>query len=149
MAKLMEFVHLTQACLFIVLPSPIHRASIFKFVHIREELLIAVLRHQLLRSRRCPKLMNKLEKMGCGRSVVGLVVPLGYPFNLDGTNIYMTMAALFIAQATNTELTWMQELTHRRGDADSKGASGITGASFIALASTLAVVLSIPIAGMA
>jgi aerobic C4-dicarboxylate transport protein len=82
--------------------------------------------------------------------VVGLVVPTGYSFNLDGTNIYMTMAALFIAQATNTELTLMQELTIL-GVAmlTSKGASGITGAGFITLAATLHVVPDIPVAGMA
>jgi aerobic C4-dicarboxylate transport protein len=85
--------------------------------------------------------MHKLEKLGCARSVVGLVVPTGYSFNLDGTNIYMTMAALFIAQATNTELTLMQELTILAvAMLTSKGASGITGAGFITLASTLAVV---------
>jgi aerobic C4-dicarboxylate transport protein len=82
--------------------------------------------------------------------VVGLVVPTGYSFNLDGTNIYMTMAALFVAQATNTELTLLQELTIL-GVAmlTSKGASGITGAGFITLAATLAVVPTIPVAGMA
>jgi aerobic C4-dicarboxylate transport protein len=80
---------------------------------------------------------------------VGLVVPTGYSFNLDGTNIYMTMAALFVAQATNTELTLTQELTIL-GVAmlTSKGASGITGAGFITLAATLAVVPTIPVAGM-
>jgi len=97
-----------------------------------------------------PRLMAKLEKMGCARSVVGLVVPTGYSFNLDGTNIYMTMAALFIAQATNTELTLTQELTILVvAMLTSKGASGITGAGFITLASTLAVVPTIPVAGMA
>jgi len=82
--------------------------------------------------------------------VVGLVVPTGYSFNLDGTNIYMTMAALFVAQATNTDLTLMQQLTIL-GVAmlTSKGASGITGAGFITLAATLAVVPTIPVAGMA
>ena len=94
--------------------------------------------------------MRKLEKLGCSKSVVGLVVPTGYSFNLDGTNIYMTMAALFVAQATNTELTLLQELTIL-GVAmlTSKGASGITGAGFITLAATLAVVPTIPVAGMA
>jgi hypothetical protein len=72
-----------------------------------------------------PALMRKLEKLGCPKSVVGLVVPTGYSFNLDGTNIYMTMAALFVAQATNTELTLMQELTILlRGDADLEGRLG-------------------------
>jgi aerobic C4-dicarboxylate transport protein len=94
--------------------------------------------------------MTKLERLGCAKPVVGLVVPTGYSFNLDGTNIYMTMAALFVAQATNTELTLWQELTIL-GVAmlTSKGASGITGAGFITLAATLAVVPTIPVAGMA
>ena len=97
-----------------------------------------------------PSLMTKLEKLGCSKSVVGLVVPTGYSFNLDGTNIYMTMAALFIAQATNTDLTLGQQLTIL-GVAmlTSKGASGVTGAGFVTLAATLAVVPTIPIAGMA
>ena len=97
-----------------------------------------------------PSLMTKLEKLGCSKPVVGLVVPTGYSFNLDGTNIYMTMAALFIAQATNTDLTLGQQLTIL-GVAmlTSKGASGVTGAGFVTLAATLAVVPSIPIAGMA
>ena len=97
-----------------------------------------------------PSLMTKLEKLGCSKPVVGLVVPTGYSFNLDGTNIYMTMAALFIAQATNTDLTLGQQLTIL-GVAmlTSKGASGVTGAGFVTLAVTLAVVPSIPISGMA
>ncbi len=97
-----------------------------------------------------PSLMTKLEKLGCSKSIVGLVVPTGYSFNLDGTNIYMTMAALFIAQATNTDLTLGQQLTIL-GVAmlTSKGASGVTGAGFVTLAATLAVVPTIPIAGMA
>ena len=95
-------------------------------------------------------LMNKLEKLGCSIWVVGLVVPSGYSFNLDGTNIYMTMAALFVAQALNIELSLGQQLT-MLGVAmlTSKGASGATGAGFITLAATLAVVPSIPIAGLA
>ena len=152
MAKLMGSFYLTCALFIFVVLGTIARYtgfSIVKFIkYIREELLI-VLGTSSSESA-LPKLMAKLEKMGCSRSVVGLVVPTGYSFNLDGTNIYMTMAALFIAQATNTELTLMQELTII-GVAmlTSKGASGITGAGFITLASTLAVVPSIPIAGMA
>ena len=152
MAKLMGAFYLTCGLFIFVVLGAIARYtgfSIVKFIkYIREELLI-VLGTSSSESA-LPKLMNKLEKMGCSRSVVGLVVPTGYSFNLDGTNIYMTMAALFIAQATNTELTLMQELTII-GVAmlTSKGASGITGAGFITLASTLAVVPSIPIAGMA
>ncbi|MDB5961828.1 MAG: C4-dicarboxylate transporter DctA [Massilia sp.] len=123
--------------------------SIFRFIsYIKEELLI-VLGTSSSESA-LPALMRKLEKLGCSKSVVGLVVPTGYSFNLDGTNIYMTMAALFVAQATNTELTLWQELTIL-GVAmlTSKGASGITGAGFITLAATLAVVPTIPVAGMA
>ena len=152
MAKLMGAFYLTCGLFIFVVLGAIARYTGFsnvKFIkYIREELLI-VLGTSSSESA-LPKLMNKLEKMGCSRSVVGLVVPTGYSFNLDGTNIYMTMAALFIAQATNTELTLMQELTIV-GVAmlTSKGASGITGAGFITLASTLAVVPSIPIAGMA
>jgi len=95
-------------------------------------------------------LMQKLERLGCPKSVVGLVVPSGYSFNLDGTNIYLTMAALFVAQALNINLTMRQELTVL-GVAmlTSKGASGVTGAGFITLAATLAVVPSIPVAGLA
>jgi aerobic C4-dicarboxylate transport protein len=95
-------------------------------------------------------LMAKLEKLGCSKSVVGLVVPSGYSFNLDGTNIYITMAALFVAQALNIHLSLRQELT-LLGVAmlTSKGASGVTGAGFITLAATLAVVPGIPAAGLA
>ena len=123
--------------------------SIGRFIsYIKEELLI-VLGTSSSESA-LPSLMNKLERLGCSKSVVGLVVPTGYSFNLDGTNIYMTMAALFVAQATNTDLTLMQELTIL-GVAmlTSKGASGITGAGFITLAATLHVVPDIPVAGMA
>jgi aerobic C4-dicarboxylate transport protein len=123
--------------------------SIGRFIlYIKEELLI-VLGTSSSESA-LPSLMRKLERLGCSKSVVGLVVPTGYSFNLDGTNIYMTMAALFVAQATNTELTLLQELTIL-GVAmlTSKGASGITGAGFITLAATLHVVPDIPVAGMA
>ena len=97
-----------------------------------------------------PGLMNKIERAGCKRSVVGLVIPTGYSFNLDGTNIYMTLAALFIAQATDTPLTFGDQiLLLLVAMLSSKGAAGITGAGFITLAATLAVVPSVPIAGMA
>lgn len=152
MAKLMGAFYLTCGLFVFIVLGAIARYtgfSIFKFIkYIREELLI-VLGTSSSESA-LPKLMHKLEKMGCGRSVVGLVVPTGYSFNLDGTNIYMTMAALFIAQATNTDLTLTQELTILVvAMLTSKGASGITGAGFITLASTLAVVPTIPVAGMA
>ena len=103
----------------------------------------------LFRSALVP-LMQKLERLGCSRSVVGLVVPSGYSFNLDGTNIYLTMSSLFVAQALNIDLSLRQELTIL-GVAmlTSKGASGVTGAGFITLAATLAVVPTIPVAGLA
>ena len=97
-----------------------------------------------------PPLMAKLERAGCAKSVVGLVVPAGYSFNLDGTNIYMTLAALFIAQATGIELTLSQQLLLLLvAIVSSKGAAGVTGAGFITLAATLAVVPTVPVAGMA
>jgi aerobic C4-dicarboxylate transport protein len=122
--------------------------SIFRYLaYIKEELLI-VLGTSSSESA-LPAIMRKLEKLGCPKSVVGLVIPTGYSFNLDGTNIYMTMAALFVAQATNTDLTLTQELTILFvAMLTSKGASGITGAGFITLAATLAVVPTIPVAGM-
>ncbi len=97
-----------------------------------------------------PNLMEKMERAGCGKAVVGLVVPTGYSFNLDGTNIYMTLAALFIAQALNVELSFGQQLLLLLvAMISSKGAAGVTGAGFITLAATLAMVPSIPVAGMA
>ena len=97
-----------------------------------------------------PSLIGKLEAAGCDRSIVGLVVPTGYSFNLDGTNIYMTLAALFIAQATNVSLSFDQQLA-LLGVAmlSSKGAAGVTGAGFITLAATLSIVPTVPVAGMA
>ncbi|MBS7458093.1 dicarboxylate/amino acid:cation symporter [Coralloluteibacterium stylophorae] len=97
-----------------------------------------------------PALMEKMEQAGCRKSVVGLVVPTGYSFNLDGTNIYMTLAALFIAQATNIELSLGQQITLLLvAMLSSKGAAGVTGAGFITLAATLSVVPDVPVAGMA
>jgi aerobic C4-dicarboxylate transport protein len=123
--------------------------SIFRFIlYIKDELL-TVLGTSSSESALVP-LMQKLERLGCARSVVGLVVPSGYSFNLDGTNIYISMAALFVAQALNIDLTLREQLTVL-GVAmlTSKGASGVTGAGFITLAATLAVVPSIPVAGLA
>ncbi len=152
LATLMGCFYLTCFLFVVVVLGTVARLtgfSIFKFIaYIKEELLI-VLGTSSSESA-LPSLMTKLERLGCSKSVVGLVVPTGYSFNLDGTNIYMTMAALFVAQATNTDLTLTQELTIL-GVAmlTSKGASGITGAGFITLAATLAVVPTIPVAGMA
>ncbi|WNG30852.1 dicarboxylate/amino acid:cation symporter [Cystobacter fuscus] len=96
-----------------------------------------------------PNLIDKMERAGCAKPVVGLVVPTGYSFNLDGTNIYMTLAALFIAQATNTHLTLGQQvLLLLVAMLSSKGAAGVTGAGFITLAATLSVVPDVPVAGM-
>jgi len=123
--------------------------SIFKFLaYIREELLI-VLGTSSSESV-LPQMIAKMQTLGAGKSTAGLVIPTGYSFNLDGTNIYMTLATLFLAQATNTHLTLMQELT-LLGVAmlTSKGASGVTGAGFITLAATLAVIPDIPIAALA
>ena len=152
LAKLMGSFYLTCALFVIIVLGAIAKwtgFSIFRFIsYIKEELLI-VLGTSSSESA-LPALMRKLEKLGCSKSVVGLVVPTGYSFNLDGTNIYMTMAALFVAQATNTDLTLTQELTILFvAMLTSKGASGITGAGFITLAATLAVVPTIPVAGMA
>ena len=97
-----------------------------------------------------PALIDKMERAGCSRSVVGLVVPTGYSFNLDGTNIYMTLAALFIAQATGVHLSlWDQVGLLLVAMISSKGAAGVTGAGFITLAATLSIVPSVPVAGMA
>jgi len=119
--------------------------------------LIAYLRAELLlvlgtssSESALPLLMEKMERAGCHSSVVGLVVPTGYSFNLDGTNIYMTLAALFIAQAMNVDLTLGQQLTLLLvAVLSSKGAAGVTGAGFITLAATLSVVPTVPVAGMA
>lgn len=123
--------------------------SIFKFVkYIKEELLI-VLGTSSSESV-LPRIMAKLENLGCSQSVVGLVIPTGYSFNLDGTSIYLTMAALFVAQATNTHLTWLQTLTILGVLLlSSKGAAGVTGSGFITLAATFAAVPTIPVAGLA
>ena len=97
-----------------------------------------------------PSLIAKLEHAGCDRSVVGLVVPMGYSFNLDGTNIYMTLAALFIAQAVGVDLSLWQQLTLLAvAMLSSKGAAGVTGAGFITLAATLSIVPTVPVAGLA
>jgi aerobic C4-dicarboxylate transport protein len=123
--------------------------SIFRFIAYIGDEILTVLGTSSSESALVP-LMQKLEKLGCSKSVVGLVVPSGYSFNLDGTNIYLTMAALFVAQALNIDLTLRQQLTILAvAMLTSKGASGVTGAGFITLAATLAVVPSIPVAGLA
>jgi aerobic C4-dicarboxylate transport protein len=152
LAALMGSFYLTCAIfILIVLGSIAFLAgfNILRFIlYIKDELL-TVLGTSSSESALVP-LMQKLERLGCSRSVVGLVVPSGYSFNLDGTNIYLTMAALFVAQALNINLSLREQLTVL-GVAmlTSKGASGVTGAGFVTLAATLAVVPSIPVAGLA
>jgi len=123
--------------------------SIWNFIrYIKEELLI-VLGTSSSESV-LPRMMAKLENLGCSKSVVGLVIPTGYSFNLDGTSIYLTMAAVFVAQATNTKLTLLQTLTILGVLLlSSKGAAGVTGSGFITLAATFAAVPTIPVAGLA
>jgi len=152
MAQLVGLFYLTAALFVIIVLGTIARFtgfSIFRFLNYIKSELLTVLGTSSSESALVP-LMEKLEKLGCSKSVVGLVVPSGYSFNLDGTNIYMTMASLYIAQALNIDLSLGQELA-LLGVAmlTSKGASGVTGAGFITLAATLAVVPSIPVAGMA
>ncbi|REC46488.1 dicarboxylate/amino acid:cation symporter [Chryseobacterium pennipullorum] len=122
--------------------------NIFKLlIYLKEELLL-VLGTSSSESA-LPGIMEKLEKAGCSRAIVGLVVPTGYSFNLDGTNIYMTLASLFIAQALNIHLPIEKQLMLLLvAMLSSKGAAGVTGAGFVTLAATLAVVPEIPIAGM-
>jgi aerobic C4-dicarboxylate transport protein len=123
--------------------------SIFQFMrYIREELFIVL--GTSSSEPVLPQLLVKLQQLGASRPVVGLVIPTGYSFNLDGTNIYMTLAILFLAQATNTDLTFWQQLEILAiAMLTSKGASGVTGAGFITLAATLTIVPTIPIASLA
>ena len=152
LGKLMGSFYLT--CLLFVfvvlgLISRFHGFSIFKFVrYIKEELLI-VLGTSSSESV-LPRMMEKLENLGARKSVVGLVIPTGYSFNLDGTSIYLTMAAVFVAQATDTPMTLTQQLTLLAVLLlTSKGAAGITGSGFIVLAATLSAVGHVPVAGLA
>lgn len=152
MMRLMGTFYLT-CILFIVgvlgLVARLAGFSVLRFAqYIREELLL-VLGTSSSESALAP-LMEKLERLGCSREVVGLVVPSGYSFNLDGTNIYMTLAVVFIAQALNVHLTLVQELTFLAvAMLTSKGAAGVTGAGFVTLAATLSVLPSVPVAGLA
>jgi aerobic C4-dicarboxylate transport protein len=123
--------------------------SLVKFLlRIKEEILLVLATSSSETA--IPTLMEKLEALGCSRSLVGLVVPTGYTFNTDGSALYMTIAALFVAQATNTHLTFLQQMSlFAVAVLTSKGASGVQGASFIALVGTLSVIPTIPVAGMA
>lgn len=152
LAKLMGSFYLTCVMFVVLVLGTIARLagfSIFKYLrYIRDELLL-VLGTSSSESVLVP-IMEKLERLGCSKSVVGLVVPSGYSFNLDGTNIYLTMAAIFVAQALNVELSLGQELSLLLiAMLTSKGASGVTGAGFITLAATLTVVPDVPVAGLA
>lgn len=152
LAKLIGTFWVTSILFVIVVLGVIARAanfSIFRFLaYIKEEILLCL---SLSSSEpTLPTLMEKLEELGCSKPLVGLVVPTGYTFNTDGSSLYITMAALFVAQATNTHLTLTQQLSiFAVATLTSKGASGVQGASFIALVGTLAVVPAIPVAGMA
>jgi aerobic C4-dicarboxylate transport protein len=150
--KLIGTFYLTSALfVFIVLGLIAYFAgfNIVKFlVYIKEEIFLVL--GTSSSDTALPTLMVKMEQLGCSKPLVGLIVPTGYTFNTDGTSIYMTMAALFVAQATNTDLSIMQQLAiFGVAMLTSKGASGVQGASFIALVGTLAVVPTIPVAGMA
>jgi aerobic C4-dicarboxylate transport protein len=150
--ELMLGFYLTAGLFVVVVLGLIARVagfSIFRFLrYIREELLLVL--GTSSSETALPGMLLKMKRLGCAESTVGLVIPTGYSFNLDGTNIYMTMAAVFLAQATNTPLGLGQQLT-LLGVAllSSKGASGVTGAGFITLAATLAVVPGIPIQSLA
>jgi aerobic C4-dicarboxylate transport protein len=143
----------TTAILFVLLVlGSVARAagfSILRFiVYLKEELLLVL--GTSSSETALPGLMEKTRRLGCSESTVGFVIPSGYSFNLDGTNIYMTMAAVFLAQATNTPLDLRQQITLLLvAMVSSKGASGVTGAGFITLAATLSAVPSIPIASLA
>ncbi|GFE57417.1 dicarboxylate/amino acid:cation symporter [Geobacter sp. AOG1] len=152
LGMLMGSFYLTCFIFIFVVLGTIARAcgfNIFKFIsYIKEELLI-VLGTSSSESA-LPRMMAKLENLGCKKSVVGLVIPTGYSFNLDGTSIYLTMAAVFVAQATNTHLTMTQTLTILAVLLlTSKGAAGVTGSGFVTLAATFAAIPTIPVAGLA
>ena len=152
LAKLMICVYITMALfVFIILGSILryYGISVWKYLkNIKEEILIVLATSSSEAA--LPPLMSKLEKMGCSKSVVGLVVPTGYSFNLDGTSIYLSMAVLFIAQLYNVPLDFW-ELLAIIGILmiTSKGAAGVTGSGFIVLASTLTAIHKIPVEGLA
>jgi aerobic C4-dicarboxylate transport protein len=152
LAKLILIFYST--CIFFVLfvLGGIARASGFRIIpfliYIKEEILLVLATSSSETA--LPTLMEKLEELGCSKSLVGLVVPTGYTFNTDGTSLYMTMASLFVAQAMNIHLSLGQQLTiFAVAILTSKGASGVQGAAFVALVGTLMVVPTIPVAGMA
>jgi aerobic C4-dicarboxylate transport protein len=152
LAKLVSAVWLTSIFFVLIVLGAICWASGFGIVrflaYIKEEIILCL---TLSSSEPAlPTLMEKMESLGCSKALVGLVVPTGYTFNTDGSSIYMTLAALFVAQATNIHLTIGQQLTiFAVAVLTSKGASGVQGAAFIALVGTLMVIPTIPVAGMA
>jgi aerobic C4-dicarboxylate transport protein len=150
--KLIATLYVTAALFVFVILGGIARMAgfgILRFLWFLREEIILVLATSSSEPA-LPNLMAKLERLGCSKTLVGLVVPTGYTFNADGTSLYMTLAALFVAQATNTHLTILQQITIL-GVAllTPKGASGVQGAAFIALVATMMVVPTIPVAGMA
>jgi aerobic C4-dicarboxylate transport protein len=150
--KLIVIFYLTCTFFVLVVLGFIARMAgfgILKFLYyIKEEILLVLAVSSSEPA--LPTLMQKMEKLGCSKALVGLVLPTGYTFNTDGTSMYMTLAALFVAQATNTHLTLTQQLTiFAVAVLTSKGASGVQGAAFIALVGTMMVVPAIPVAGMA
>ena len=152
LAFLVGTFYLTSALFVVVILGLVARAagfSIFGLIRYLKTELLLVLGTSSSESA-LPALIEKMERAGCPKSIVGLVVPTGYSFNLDGTNIYMTLAALFIAQATGVDLSMGDQIL-LLGVAmlSSKGAAGVTGAGFITLAATLSIVPSVPVAGMA
>jgi aerobic C4-dicarboxylate transport protein len=152
LAKLIATFYVTSILFVLIVLGAIAWAAGFNIIrfllHIKEEILLVLATSSSETA--IPTLMEKLEKLGCSRSLVGLVVPTGYTFNTDGSSLYMTLAALFVAQATGTQLTLLQQLTiFAVATLTSKGASGVQGASFIALVATLSVIPTIPVAGMA
>jgi len=152
LAKLMATFYFT-CVLFVVLVlgtiARFHGFSILRFLsYIREELLVVIATSSSEAA--LPRMIAKLEALGAGKSTVGLVIPTGYSFNLDGTSIYLTMAAVFVAQATNTHMTLIQQITLLAVLLlTSKGAAGVTGSGFIVLAATLSAVGHIPVASLA
>jgi aerobic C4-dicarboxylate transport protein len=152
LVKLIATLYLTSLFFVLVVLGLIARVAgfgILKFLwFIREEILLVLATSSSEPA--LPNLMAKLQRLGCSKALVGLVVPTGYTFNADGTSLYMTLAALFVAQATGTHLTLVQQFTIL-GVAllTSKGASGVQGAAFIALVATMMVIPTIPVAGMA
>jgi aerobic C4-dicarboxylate transport protein len=152
LVKLIGTFYLTSILFVLIVLGAIARIAGFGIIrflaYIKEEILLVLATSSSETA--LPTLMEKMEKLGCSKSLVGLVVPTGYTFNTDGTSLYMTLAALFVAQATNAHLTLMQQLTiFAVAILTSKGASGVQGASFIALVATLSVIPTIPVAGMA